>query len=135
MVRILEVKQDKRVVDRKIDGNLRSYQEIVGGYVERIVLTGDAFTPGIDLVINEEGLLQDLPNTICIQMQGQKEPQPIAGPCFFIRHDEEGDWVSLTYEDIKFCMDSISHYARSTGPMVVWIPKEDLEDGNVIENE
>jgi hypothetical protein len=133
MVRILEVTADKQVIDHEVEGNLLTYQTLVGeGYIDRIVLSGDAFTPGVDLVINDEGLLREMPFTILLRSPWQEEPQPIAGPCFFVRHNDEGDWVSLTDEDIQFCMDSIIGYAVSNGPLVMFIDKEDLVDGNDI---
>lgn len=46
----------KKVIDPKENISLKSAQEIVGGYVERVLCRDDTI-----LLVNEEGLLEGLP--------------------------------------------------------------------------
>ncbi|MCS0827407.1 DUF3846 domain-containing protein [Cytobacillus firmus] len=79
--------------------SLEDMQAIVGGWLERVRITDD-----IDLWINEEGLLQELPLNFVTFVVKDGEPQPvhsIVGNVFFASHDEEGETISLNDIQIK----------------------------------
>src|SRR4051794_16469646 len=64
-------------------------QKLVGGYIE-VVPVG----PGIDMIIDREGTLLELPHNGCGVRRAYS----------FARADDEGDFVSLTKEDITRCL-------------------------------
>ena len=69
---------------------LQSYQQIVGGYIEHIYSTAE----GILLFGNEEGLISSLPFNLKLGSNF------IFGTVFAVRSDEEGEFQSLTDEDL-----------------------------------
>lgn len=63
--------------------NLKSMQDAVGGYIEPL------YTSQVVILVNEEGLLQNLPlNIECSAMAGQ----PLVGDCLVLTHKE---WASI----------------------------------------
>lgn len=96
----------------KTDGNIESYkpgngatftleeaQAAVDGYVElvRPIPPFDRACHGsVKLVVNEEGLLKDMPlNQIASMLAGK----PIVGPVLICAQSAEGDWIPLTKEE------------------------------------
>lgn len=86
----IPVGSDPMVV--QIPNTLDAMKAIVGGWIE-IVSLGD----GLDLCLNEEGKLLGLPPNVAL-FGGQ---DVVAGDCFLLRHDEEGESISVTIEDIN----------------------------------
>ena len=77
---------------QQMEPGLASMQALVGGYVQTVPLS-----PGVDLWINEEGLLKGLPaNRLITDDEGCE--WPIVGDCFVAASSEEGETVSLTDE-------------------------------------
>ena len=76
------------------EDTLQTYQKIVGGYIEGFYTNYQ----GIHFFCNEEGKLQGLaPNIMC-------GGDMIVGSIFAVRDDGEGEFASLTQEDIEqFC--------------------------------
>lgn len=90
--RVLVVPLDKSPEVREIVPDLETMQELVDGYIE-IVPYGPN---GVDLVCNEEG-----------KFNGAKPNRPvwggkdvIFGQFLFVRHDDEGNVVGLSDQDI-----------------------------------
>lgn len=81
---------------RKIDSGLNAMQKIVGGLIEMVSLSDN-----VDLVCNEEGRLIGLPLNFKI---GQ---MPIVGDVFFTRHNDEGESVSLTEDDVNYLSELV----------------------------
>lgn len=75
----------------EIDNVLESYQKLVDGYIQICYLED-----GILAVINEEGLIKDLPVNLWIDRYGW-----IRGDVVFVRDDGKGDFESLTEQDIE----------------------------------
>ena len=67
-------------------------QQQVGGYIEMVTLED-----GIDLVCNEEGKLDGYP----INRRIPEIRDTVRGDFFISRHDDEGETVDLTDEDVK----------------------------------
>jgi hypothetical protein len=88
MIKILVKKPGKELEVREVEDKLKSYQEIVGGYIETIPVAEN-----IILICNEEGILLDLPRNIV-------NSHPFCGTVFFVRTEYE-NFVSLTDIDIK----------------------------------
>ena len=77
---------------REVENTLESFQEIVGGYIEGY------FTNiyGVHFFCNEEGKFLNLePN---LRFCGDI----ICGTVFAVRSDDEGEFVSLTDEDLDY---------------------------------
>jgi hypothetical protein len=77
-----------------VDNELESFQKLVGGYIEVVRLDN-----GIDAVINEEGKLIELEPNIALLHNGEVYDY-IAGTAVLVSHDDEGEFVSLTPEQI-----------------------------------
>jgi hypothetical protein len=80
---------------REVKDELPTYQKIVGGYIEGV----DTMRDGLHIFCNEEGKLQGLePN---FGLNGDI----IVGPAFAVRSTEEGEFASITTEDIEWLED------------------------------
>ena len=81
----------------------RTYEMInnaVGGWIENIQLT-----PTLDMYVNEEGKLTGLPynpDATAIWWSHFGMSDVIVGDVVFCSHNEEGDTVPLTYENISY---------------------------------
>lgn len=92
-----------------IGENLEDLQKIVGGYIE-IPYLGDTFRSNdIDVIINEEGkLIGGLKPEIAVVNEKQGNILDIVyGNCIFASHDEEGNTVGLTEEQMQIVMEEL----------------------------
>lgn len=79
----------------EIDNTLKMFQELVEGYIETTSFDG-LRQKGIIIVCNEEGLLKGLdPNE-------NVYPFFIVGNVIFTSYNNEGDFVSLTDEQVEY---------------------------------
>jgi len=86
--------QDPIVV--KIDPSLESLQRFVGGYIEVL------HTSNLDLIVNEEGLMINLPfNTYVNGI-------PLVGTIIAVGHDDEGETIGLTDAQVSMAMNLLS---------------------------
>lgn len=92
MPRILFVPVGGSPVELAIPRGLEAMQQQVGGYIEMVTLED-----GIDLVCNEEGKLDGLP----VNRRIPEIRDTVRGDFFISRHDDEGETVDLTDEDVK----------------------------------
>lgn len=75
---------------KEVEDTLKTYQDIVGGYIEHFKSIGD-----IAFFCNEEGKFLDLePNIFVPELN-----DTVVGTVFAARSDEAGEFVSLTDED------------------------------------
>lgn len=105
-IRVIQfTRQDERtemeVVTMKND--LDTFQKFLGGYLEMTRAVPDGKRPGepLHLVINEEGKLTPLKPTIGFSKENHLVDY-IAGNAILIRSNDEGDFDSLTDEDIDY---------------------------------
>lgn len=94
---VLKVAADGRVEREPFDAedSLGQLQRAVGGYIERVPLE---LQRGIDLFVNEEGLLNGLPlNRVLTEFATQDSGWiELRGDGVFAAHDGEGETVGLT---------------------------------------
>lgn len=76
---------------RIVEDVLPVYQQIVGGYIEGAYTTSF----GVHVFCNEEGRLNNMKKNV-VTPDGV-----IFGPVFAVRDNEEGEFESLTNEDLK----------------------------------
>lgn len=89
----------------ELENSLKAEQRFVGGLIDVVELSDER---GLDLVVNDEGLLEQLePRAIYI---GKGLVQIFVGDCFVCRHNSEGEFESIRDEDIPYieeCLKSI----------------------------
>ncbi len=83
-----------------IDATLKAQQDLVGGLIQPLPLSGD----GLDLVCNEGALLMDLPFNCDMRIhafEGEYYSQPIMGDFYCARWDQHGEITSLSDDDVS----------------------------------
>lgn len=92
-----------------IENTLEAMQSVVGGYIERIpvsfIITG---TPDVDLWVNEEGLLINLPFNRVVA------GTPVVGPILVTSSDEEGETTGLSDEQVELTLAILSNAQGDT---------------------
>lgn len=91
-MKVFKISTDGSTEVVEIDGNLKSMQEEVGGYIE-CVRIGDNH---LVMVVNEEGLLEGLPRN---PLASKLYPGVIVGDAFITRETGE-NFKSLSDKDI-----------------------------------
>jgi hypothetical protein len=81
---------------KEMESGLEPMQAIVGGWIERVALPYK-----IDLWINEEGMIENLPLNLITTLEGTAVHQ-IYGDVFFASHDGEGNTVGLDDFQVKW---------------------------------
>lgn len=96
LIKVVVCEVDKEARVTTIKNDLKTLQELVGGYIE--VLNID---DGIDLVCNEEGKIIGLPLNREIKDKNGNRIDIICGNMLFVSFDDEGEFASLTDEQIE----------------------------------
>lgn len=94
---------------KEIDNTLEELQKIVGGHIE-IPFLGMVFKENkIDVVINEDGkYVEGLKPEIAIVNEKQGNILDIIyGNCIFVSHDNKGDTIALTDEQMNIVMEEL----------------------------
>lgn len=91
---------------KEVPNELESYHDIVGGYIDYVNIKDE-----LGFYCNDEGLLENLPTSLMLVGSGDNnEPTitgRIAGDIAFVHHNNEGETVSLTDDDIKLLNEII----------------------------
>lgn len=94
----------------RIPSGLEAMQQLVGGFIECVRITGNPFTHGIDLWCDEEFLLKDY------------EPNRLVGPellihgTFFIAaHNGEGETIGLADDEVEMLMPLVKAWPAFGG--------------------
>ena len=96
---ILVVEPERRPEARKIDGSLRSMQEVVGGLIQPIPLIGDSDAV---LVCNDEGKILNLPANRGLRDENGQIYDIVCGTFFICGAPADCDhFTSLTPEQIE----------------------------------
>ena len=83
----------------KIKNDYEVIRDLVGGYIECISPFSDM---KVDLVCNEEGKLNGLkPNRYLIDRKTKEHYDVLVGTFFLVSFDDEGNFASLTDEQIE----------------------------------
>ena len=95
--------------ETEIGNDLADLQKIVGGYIEIPFLSHKFRDNGIDTIINEEGKFIDgLKAEIAIVDEKHGSILDIVyGNCIFASHDEAGETIGLTEEQIKIVTEEL----------------------------
>jgi hypothetical protein len=88
---------------KEIKNTLDELQKIVGGYIEIPMLSRVFRDNGIDVIINDEGkFIEDCKPEIAIVDGDTKQVLDVVhGNCIFASHDEEGNTIGLTEEQLS----------------------------------
>ena len=97
-IRVIVCRVGQHPVVEQIDAGLDGMQAIVGGYIECVQLSG-TLESGVDLWLNEEGRINGMPlNRLVKDDRGRN--WDVFGDVFISRHDDEGETIGLTDEDV-----------------------------------
>ena len=108
-VKVLIKEPYKEPYVKEVDDTLKSFQDIVGGYIEYVPYTIDT---GITMFCNDSGLIENLDGNLWLA--GTDEC--IVGTCYFIGYNEEtGNNLSLTDEQINKVKGYIDKYQIPIG--------------------
>lgn len=96
-MRVLVVEPERRPEERKIDGSLKSMQDIVGGLIQPIYLDDS-----VVLVCNDEGKLMNLPANRGLRDKDGQICDIVFGTFFLCGAPGDSDhFTSLTSEQVK----------------------------------
>lgn len=103
-IRILKIEPQKSPYEKEINNDLEGIQGEVGGLFECIYLDEDCI-----LVCNEEGKLNgmELNRRVCNDI--------IAGPFFIVGDSNDGEFISLTDEQIELYKKEFVEIQEFTG--------------------
>ena len=95
-----------------IEDGLKPMQDIVGGYIERVALDGEPVSGrGVDLWLNEEGLIIGLPpNRLARQIPLYRGDLPLMGNFFIAAHNSMGDTLGLTEDECAEWMERVNDW-------------------------
>lgn len=92
MIKVLVKQPNKPAVLKEIEGDLKSMQAVVGGYIEIVTISHDL---RILLICNEEGKLEGLKPNFPFRRDS------FVGTVFFARGNDEGEIVELEDGDLE----------------------------------
>lgn len=95
-IRIVSKRIGEAMEVMEMEHTLENMQEKVGGHLEVVELPN-----GIDLWLNEEGLLEQLSVNVLTVADGQVL-HTIVGNVFFAGHNDEGETIGLTDQQIAW---------------------------------
>jgi Domain of unknown function (DUF3846) len=105
------------LVFEKINNDLKSKQDFVGGYIEHLQITKN-----IGIILNEEGKLDQLEPSLMLTNKEGEVLDYIAGNCLFVGlEDMNPEFVSLTSDDKYYLtrkLQRIRLYKTDTGEYV-----------------
>ena len=94
----------------KVENTLKTFQELVGGYIEIPFISSKLCEKGIDIIINEEGKLLNLKPSFVV-MDGDKLIDVIHGNVIFTSRDSYGNQKSLTKDQFDYICKLLSKIA------------------------
>lgn len=99
------------LTEKEIDNTLEALQTEVNGYIEIPFLSEKFYHHQVDIIINEEGKLIDgLSMEIAVVHDG-RIVDIVFGNIVFASHDDEGNTIGLTDEQINFVKQELIHQA------------------------
>lgn len=88
---------------KEIENDLKTLQNLVGGFIEIPYICDELGKHNIDIIINEEGKLIDglRPEIVIVNSETNEVVDLIFGTCIFASTDEEGNTIGLTNDQIE----------------------------------
>lgn len=105
-IKVLVLKDNEFEV-KEIENTLKALQKEVNGYIEIPYISRRLVNNGIDLIINDEGKMLNLEPQIIVQ-DNNKTIDVIHGTCVFASHDEDGNTIGLTDEQIEYVKEELA---------------------------
>lgn len=93
-IRVIIKEPYKKAVISEIKDNLKSLQEIVGGYIEDVPFPT---VDGVDLIINEDGKIRKLAGNFFLPHY----QDCVVGTCIIASYNDDDQFASLSDEQIK----------------------------------
>jgi hypothetical protein len=103
-IKILIKEPYKKPYIKEVEDELKSFQDIVGGYIECVCCPT---AEDVDIVCNEEGKLEKLAGNFFVP----EYEDCLVGTVFAVGYNEEGDWVSITEDQAKRASEYMQKYA------------------------
>lgn len=119
MIRVVTIKGSDVDFNVEFEHSLQNLQSFVGGYIEIPHISKVLYQNGIDMIINEEGKLVGLPTT-AILTDGSKVCETIQGNILFASHDDEGNTIGLSDEQVAVLKDMFKTMAGVSGLGLVY---------------
>lgn len=91
---------------KDIKNELKAFQEIVGGSIECPFLGTKLEKEGITFILNEEGKIKGLENSIAL-VKNWKISDMLVGTIIMCRIDKDGNMASLLEEDKKLIKNEL----------------------------
>lgn len=109
-MKVLVCEPGKRPYEKEIENTLSSLQEEVEGYIEVVYIYDD----NVAIICNEEGKIKNLPvNRPLYDIKG-KIIDILYGTILFVQTTTDGDFCSLTTENIAWYKTFAEHYLYQT---------------------
>ena len=121
-MQIFKIDTDGNAGVKDIKGDLRSLQTEVGGLITLANYYEELDAQGIDIFADDEGLLKNNPKTTLLVTDKKtriKVLTSLVGNLIFVSHDDEGNTLGLTDEQIAFIKAHLKpvFYFTQTGKM------------------
>lgn len=100
-ISIMVKKVGKGFEEREMEKGLKNMQALVGGLIEAVALK-----EGVDLWVNEEGLLNESELNMVLLQNGAAQAY-YAGDAFFASVNDEGETIGLTDKQKQWIRDNI----------------------------
>lgn len=95
--------------ENEIENDLKTFQEIAGGYIESPTISRKLSSMGISIYINEDGKFKNLPLSLVIVDKNGNLLDTIQGNIVFFSSNSNGEEVSLTDSQVKFLKEFLSN--------------------------
>lgn len=99
-MKVLVITTKGEYEEKEIDNNLKTLQDIVGGYIQYVDISQD----GLQMIVNEEGKILDLEYNLgatLLYNTTHLYNDMILGNAIIVNTDDEGENKSITKEDIN----------------------------------
>ena len=121
-MQIFKIDTDGNAYVKDIKGDLKSLQTEVGGLLTLANYYEELENQGVDIFVDDEGLLKADPITTLLITE-KKNPMKVltslVGNLIFVSHDDEGNTLGLTDEQIEFIQAHLKqlYYFTPSGKM------------------
>ncbi|MBP3916619.1 DUF3846 domain-containing protein [Clostridium sp.] len=113
-IRVYEIiPGENKGVEKVIENTLENLQGEVGGLIDCPYISEDLSKEKIDMIINDEGKINGLKPNLVLSSE-DKIIDIVFGPVIFASYDDEGNFSSLSENQVKFIKDRIRFDAWKT---------------------